>query len=223
MHNELPGHDESESEVHLAVSSGDVGKVVQLKAHRKLTDHEKLALLKRHFVPTRSYKFPSRLFSGHRRHFQRNWLDQYNGLVYSESEDGGFCKFCVLFGKCGPTMKELGVLVNRPLTDFKRATEKLNEHFHGKKFHKASLEVATAFVAVMENPEVAIDRRLISARSKRAAENHLKLRSIAETVIFCGRQGLTFRGHRDDTPAVKEDPAAPRKLPRFTTVSYSGW
>ena len=60
----------------------------------------------------------------------------------------------------------------------------------------------------MENPEIAIDRRLSSERSKRAAENHLKLRSIAETVIFCGRQGLTFRGHRDDMPAVREDPVA---------------
>ena len=194
--------------MHLAVSSGDLGKAVKLKIHRKLTDHEKLALLKQHFVPTRSYKFPSRSFSGHCRHFQRNWLDQYNGLVYSESEDEGYCKFCVLFGKCGPTVKELGVLVNRPLTDFKRANEKLTEHFHGKKFHKASLEAATAIVAVMENPEVAIDRRLSSERSKRAGENHLKLRSIAETVIFCGRQGLAFRSHRDDMPAVREDPVA---------------
>lgn len=63
---------------------------------------------------------------------------QHNGLVYSESDDGGYCKYCVLFGKCGPTVKELGVLVNRPLIDFKRATEKLTDHFHNK-FHKASL------------------------------------------------------------------------------------
>ena len=30
--------------------------------------------------------------------FQRKWLDEYNGLVYSVSDDGGYCKFCVLFG-----------------------------------------------------------------------------------------------------------------------------
>ena len=207
-HLELSVHTESESEVqHQSISSGDFGKVVQLQAHRNLTDHEKVTLLKRHFVPTRSFKFPSRLFSGHTRHFQRNWLDQYNGLVYSESEDGGYCKFCVLFGKCGPTMKEFGVLVTRPLTDFKRATEKLHDHFHCKKFHKAALEAATAFTTTMENPEIAIDRRLSSQRSKHAAVNRLKLLSIAETVIFCGKQGLAFRGHRDDMPAVRENPA----------------
>ena len=168
-------------------------------------------MLKQHFVPSRNYKFPTRSFHGHCRHFQQRWLEQYNGLVYSESEDGGYCKFCVLFGKCGPTAKELGVLVNRPLTNFRKATEKLGEHFHclkGKKYHQAALEAATAFTAAMKNPEVAVDRRLSSERSKRAAENQLKLQSIAETVIFCGRQGLAFRGHRDDTPAVREDPDA---------------
>ena len=44
----------------------------------------------------------------------------------------------MLFGKCGPTAKELGVLVTRPLTNFRKATEKLGEHFHclkGKKYH----------------------------------------------------------------------------------------
>ena len=38
-----------------AVSS-DFGTVVQLKATRKLKDHEKLALLSAHFVPPRHYK-----------------------------------------------------------------------------------------------------------------------------------------------------------------------
>ena len=117
----------------------------------------------------------------------------------------------MLFGKCGPTAKELGVLVNRPLTNSRKATEKIGEHFHclkGKKYHQAALEAATAFTAAMKNPEVAVDRRLSSERSKHAAENQLKLQSIAETVIFCGRQGLASRGHRDDTPAVREDPDA---------------
>ena len=35
----------------------------------------------------------------------------------------------VLFAKCGPTVAELGVLVNKPLTNFKKATEKLDKHF----------------------------------------------------------------------------------------------
>ena len=82
--------------------------------------------MKQHFVPSCNYQFPSHLFHGHCRHFQQRWLEQYNGLVHSESED-----------------------------------------------HQAALEAATAFTATMENPEVAVDHRLSSERSKHAAENQL--------------------------------------------------
>ena len=62
------------------------------------------------------------------------WLNtKYNGLIYSKSQDGGYCLFCMLFGQCEPSVKELGILVNRPLTNFKNAIEKLNEHFFFKR------------------------------------------------------------------------------------------
>ena len=57
----------------------------------------------------------------------------------------------------------------------------------------------------MKNPDLAVDYRLYSERSKCVAKNHLKLLSIAETVILCGRQGLAFRGHHDEPPSTKED------------------
>ena len=120
--------------------------------------------------------------------------------MYSESEDGGYCKYCVLFARCEPSVKELGVLVNRPLTNFKKATEKLNEHFCSKsrKSHQAAVERAMAFIAVMENQAVSIDQQLSSQKAKLVAENRLKMRSIAATIIFCGRQGIALRGHCDD-------------------------
>ena len=60
----------------------------------------------------------------------------------------------------------------------------------------------------MNNSDLAVDHRLSSERSRRAAENRLKLITIAETVIFCAHQGLAFRGHRNDTTSVREDPRA---------------
>ena len=41
------------------------------------------------------------------------------------------------------------------------------------------------FTTMMNNQDLAIDHRLSSERSRRAAENRLMLMSIAETVIFC--------------------------------------
>lgn len=92
-----------------------------------------------------------------------------------------------------------------------RGQAKLSQHFHsskGKKFHQAAVEKALTFVSLKNNPKLAIDHRLNSERSKLAAKYRLKLQSIVETVIFLGRQGLSFRGHRDDSPAVEEDPCA---------------
>ena len=170
------------SSIHFTVQSGDLNQVVILKQQRSLTDKEK--------------------------HFQSGWLTKYNGLVYSESADGGFCKYCVTFAKCGPKVKELGVLVNKPLTNFKKATEKLDEHFHDKHFHKAAMEAAMLFIKVQKNKSLSIDQQLSNLRRQNVAKNRLVLRSIVEAVILCARQGLALRGHRDDSTHVESAPLA---------------
>ena len=121
----------SESDVQNAISCGDFGRVVQIKTQVNLTDHQKFCLLQKHFVPSSNYKFPIRLLSSIPRRFQHSWLKSNPGLVYSESQNGGYCKYCVLFGKCEPRVKELGIFVNRPFTNFKKASELLGRHFHG--------------------------------------------------------------------------------------------
>lgn len=149
-------------ENHPAISSGDLGQVVKLKAQRPLTDSEKLLVVENHFVPGKGYQFPSRTFAGRQRRFQQSWLDKYNGLVYSESENGAFCKYCVLFSRCEPRIKEFGILITRPLTNFKKAVDKLNEHFGsgGRKSHQAAVEMAMAFSAMMKKHTLSIDNQL---------------------------------------------------------------
>ena len=51
-------------EVDPAVLSGGFGKVVELKAHRSLTDHEKHVLLTQHFIPSPHYKLLTRVLMG---------------------------------------------------------------------------------------------------------------------------------------------------------------
>lgn len=144
------------------VLSGDFGRVVKLKTQRNLTDDERYYLLKHHFVPNKNYKFPAHPYGDRQRHFQNSWLDEYIGLTYSETDDGGYFKFCVLFAQCQPQVLELGVLVNRPLTNLKKAREKLNSHFVSKerKSHQEAVEKALAFCAVRENRVLPIDQQL---------------------------------------------------------------
>ena len=121
---------------------------------QNLTDHEKFMLLTKHFDHHIATNFLLVLSAVVIVTFR---IAGYNGLVHSESDNGGFCKNCVLFARAEPR-KELGVLVNRPLIDYKRATQKLTDHFQGKKFHKAAIEAAEAFTATMKNQDLAINR-----------------------------------------------------------------
>ena len=155
-------------EIHPSVSTGDLGQVVELQSIRKLNDNEKYFLLKNHFVPTKGYKFPCHVHGNQTRQFQMKWLEKYNGLTYSESRDGGYCLFCVLFGRCEPSVKDLGILVSRPMTNFKKAVEKLNQHFvsSSRKSHLLAVEKAMAFLAVQEKKVSSVDQQLSSQRTE---------------------------------------------------------
>ena len=197
--------------LHPAVSSGDLGKVALLMSQRALTDQDKYFLLTSHFTPDATYKFPLVSHGRQNRSFQHRWLSQYNGLVYSELDKGGYCKYCVLFGQAPSSVSNLtGVLITRPLTNLQKASEKLREHFTGvgthaaRKYHLAAVEKAMHFRSVVEKKQLPVDQQLSKVRTERIAENREKLKSIAETVIFCGRQGIALRGHRDDWKHVEE-------------------
>ena len=132
------------------LQSGDFGVAVQLKKSRGLTDPEKYFLLTKHFVPSCTYVFPSKTYSNRQRSFQRSWLQKYNGLVYSEQDCGCYCKFCVLFaGNWDARITSYGALVNWPLTNWKKATMKLSDHFGKAKYHAEAVELASNFTDTM--------------------------------------------------------------------------
>ena len=76
-----------------------------------------------------------------------------------------------------------------------------------KNFYKQAVERAMIFQQIQNKTMLSIDRQLSIQRTA-AVQNRAKLRSIVETIIFCGRQGLSLRGHRDDHTSVNADPLA---------------
>lgn len=56
----------------------------------------------------------------------------------------------------------------------------------------------------MENKLLSIDQQLSSICAEIISQNRKKMKCMAETVIFCGRQGIALRGHRDDWKHVKD-------------------
>ena len=101
--------------------------MLELKKERQLTNNEKY-LLTHHFKPNPTHQLPLVQYGKQKRSFQHSWLSRYNGLVYSELDKGGYCKYCVLFGQCAYSVTSfVGILISSPLTNFQKANEKLRE------------------------------------------------------------------------------------------------
>ena len=176
----------------------DIGLVM---GHIKdISDNDKYALLTQHWTPSYAHVFPSHVEHGKKRTFQRAWLSKYNGLVYSPGMNGAICIYCALFSHGTHD----GVLVNKPYTtNYHKSSTVLGEHFHGKDgkgkgYHLSYVEAAQNFVSVMAGNQQPIDHQLDQAAQERVRQNRLKLKSIIKSVIFCGKQNIPFRGHRDD-------------------------
>ena len=80
-------------------------------------------------------------------------------------------------------------------------------------FHKDAVLYGKEFILQYDDPDTCrrIDGFIDKQLQESASFNKLALRSIVECVMFCGKQGISFRGHRDDASLV------PR--PRFPTAA----
>ena len=91
---------------------------------------------------------------------------------------------------------------------------KLREHFTGigsnsaRKYHLAAIAEAESFKSVIEKKQLPVDQMLSRVRLQQITENRKKIKSIVETIILCGRQGIALRGHRDDSKHLQQAPFA---------------
>ena len=62
----------------------------------ELTDREQYMALTYPFVPPRHFKFPVRTGYGKERRCQESYLNEFDGVVYSQSLDSLLCKYKIL-------------------------------------------------------------------------------------------------------------------------------
>ena len=172
----------------------DIGVIAEFARH--LNREEKFKALHNISKPPQSYVFPQHTEGthNHQRSFQQKWLKEYTWLAYSKEKNGGYCVPCVLSCK---NHERLGKLVNSPLNKFKDAVETLRQHSK-KVYHTHSVSDMITFMQIMENKQLPIDHQLVSALAQQVQRNRELLKSIIKTVIFCGKQNIALRGHRDD-------------------------
>ena len=184
-----------------AVATSDCTEVASFVGCTHLTGDKKYNLLSNHFKPSVDFAFPK---SCNGRAFQYRWLMQFPWLVYSKQENGGFCLPCVLFASSGYRGSDPGILVNHPLTASAKALEILCKHTE-KGYHKQAVVGCEEFMRVMRREQPDIRSRLNQTLMERVASNRQKLSSIFKTVVFCGRQNIPLRGHRDNATDLERD------------------
>ena len=182
------------------VDAMDIGRFVSSK--HAIDDDTKFNIINNHWHPPSTFNFPFREFGKkkERRKFSHSWFTRWSWLCYSKLYDGAFCLSCVLFGhETGRNGTKLSNLFKEPLTNWKTAVSKLEEHETHSLIHRDSMLRLAQFTDVMSGKIKGIDEQADHLRSERIAYNRNILRAIVETVILAGRQNLALRGHRDDS------------------------
>ena len=74
-----------------------------------------------------------------------------------------------------------------------------------KAHHKAAIVREDEFCQVMRNRQSDIRCQMNQAMVDRVTANRKKLASIVNTIVFCGRQSISLRGHHDNVTDVERD------------------
>ena len=139
--------------------------------------------------------------NGCNRQFKPEWVQTHSWLHHSASEDGVFCKACALFAPSEVQQQTLGSLVSKPFSLWTKQSSTSNSHEQLSYHHACMLKMA-AFKESCCDPTQNVATMLSNARKELVSRN---TQSLLKCVAFCGKQGLSFRGHRDDSTASDSD------------------
>jgi len=170
--------------------------------NRRLTDTEVEEVLQNVWIPPSNFKFPVNRLQVQSKSknlkFQYMWFSRWPWLVYSETENGAFCKYCCLFAKAGAGVnsQSLGALVKKKFDNWKHAVETFDKHSK-LQYHLNCVSDADHFTEVSKNRTLSVENQVNTERKKQIIENRQNIEPIVEAIILCGKQDIALRGHRD--------------------------
>lgn len=131
------------------------------------------------------------------RQFQPEWVRSFPWLHYSRHTDGAFCRACALFAPSDVKGQKLSYFVTRPFTSWIKMTSKATKHSK-QEYHQLAVAKMDEFIRRYKHPPQSVDALLNSAKKQRMLDNQCVIESLLKTIMFCGRQGISLRGHSDD-------------------------
>jgi len=184
----------SESSSQVFSSENYIGKFVGIP----LTDDDRRKVLFNCWSPLSGFSFPYVTVGVQNRSFQRQCLNEFTWLAYSDIYNGAFCKWCVVFAPqtVSRSVKPPGSLVSGPHCNYKKAKEHYNNH-QNCHYHKLCAAMFDTFVQTDADKCRDVLNALNSSRQKAVEENRNRLSHIIRTIEFCGCQEIPLRSHRD--------------------------
>lgn len=164
---------------------------------KRLSNEEKFEALKSNCILPSIFKYPSKKEYGKHRLFNQQWFNEYAWISYSPFQDGVYCKYCALFSDS----TKIDKLVKSPLHFWTTATQKFKKHSESESHKRASI-LADNFMKLMTSQQHSIDEQLNAAVASQVSLNRLKLHPIIQTILFCGRQNIPLRGHREGSSTI---------------------
>ena len=162
------------------------------------------------FVPPRHFKFPVRTEYGKERRCQESYLNEFDGVVYSQSLDSLLCKYCILFDNGSSSQS---CFIKEGFSTWTKARNRLNEHFKGicsneveskgaqnskkrkrrPKAYQNHLDnhlKALNFVRRMEGSLYTADLLMQKDRQEKLERNTKVLDSVIDTIYTSGSQNM---------------------------------
>jgi len=127
----------------------DIGVLIKGGTLRSLDKSMKLKLIKQ--APDAKFNYPTKFMHGCNRRFKPEWTQSHSWLHYSPSEDGVYCKACVLFAPADVKRQKRCSLVNKPFSVWTKQSSVFNGH-EQLAYHQDSVTRMAAFKESCSNP-----------------------------------------------------------------------
>jgi len=136
----------------------------------------------------KNYDFPKR---GGRK-FRSEWFISFPWLEYSPSKDSAYCFYCRAF----PSNKSDITFISEGFRQWSKACFKSFPKHEQSVPHKESITKIAGYNEAKKSGSII--NKVNTQYNQEVAENREYLKCVLETLLFCARQGIAIRGHREN-------------------------
>lgn len=128
---------------------------------------------------------------------KQTYINQYRKWLVV-GEQGCVCKACKLFIKAADLPTKVGNFLTVPWTGYSRAKD-LERHTETD-YHINAVKTMEEFEQrVITRQKKPIDEDMDKSKEEQREISEKRLNAIFRAIIFCGRQGIALRGHRNES------------------------